>query len=93
MPIYYFDLRNDVNVDDEEGRELPDLAAAHAAALVEAREMITESVERGRVDLRHRIEVRDESGSIVHTLHFGDAIEVVPLEQGSATPLNLVQQG
>lgn len=78
MPRYYFDLRNDVDVDDEEGRELPDMEAVRAAALAEAREMIAESVHTGRLHLGHRIQVRDEFGTVVHITRFADALEVVP---------------
>ena len=79
MPRYYFDLRNDVDVADEEGRELPDLNSVRDAAVVEAREMIGESVLLGRINLNHRIEVRDESGDTVLVMRFGDAVEVTPI--------------
>ena len=78
MPRYFFDLKNDVDVADEEGRELADLAAVRAAAIVEAREMMTESVLLGRLNLGHSIEVRDESGSIVLVMPFGEAVDIVP---------------
>jgi len=77
MPRYFFDLHNDVDVLDPEGKELPDLSAAVAHALLEARTMIQASVaDTGRIDLRHHIDVRDESGSIVHVMHFEDAVAV-----------------
>jgi hypothetical protein len=33
-------------------------------------------VERGKIDLRHLISVRDESGSVVFNMHFEDAVTV-----------------
>ena len=77
MPRYFFDLHNDIATSDEEGRELPDLSAAKAHALREARAMVQASVgEHGRIDLQHHIDVRDESGSVVHVMLFRDAVTV-----------------
>jgi len=78
MPRYFFDLYNDVNSLDDEGKELPDLAAAKANALAEAREMMTQAVHDGELNLNHYIEDRDEAGDAVHVLHFGDAVQVTP---------------
>ena len=76
MTRYFFDLRNDVDVNDEEGCLFPDLAAAVAHARTEAREMICASVESERhVDLRHRIEVREETGTVAAVVHFEDAVQ------------------
>jgi hypothetical protein len=81
MPIFYFDLINDLEVRDEEGRELPDVSAARDAAVLEAREMITEAARQGELDLNHRIEVRNEEGAVVHVLLYGEAVEIVPVRQ------------
>ena len=75
MARYFFDLRNDIDVNDGEGRHFADLGAATVHARKEAREMICASVEEGRdVDLRHKIEVREESGSVAAVVHFEDAV-------------------
>ena len=77
MPRYFFDLHNDVDADDPDGVELPDLDAALAHALAEARTMIQVSVaETGRIDLRHHIDVRGEDGSILHVQYFEDAVTI-----------------
>ena len=77
MPHYFFDLHNDVDAIDEEGKVLPDLNAALAVALLEAREMIQASVaDVGRIDLDHHIDVRSEGGDILYVLHFEDAVTV-----------------
>ena len=77
MPRYYFDLYDDFDAADPEGRELPDLETAVAYAVKEARNMMHASIsETGRIDLCHRIEVRNEAGAIAHVLHFEDAIAV-----------------
>ena len=78
MPRYYFHLRNDLSVDDPEGRELPDLAAARELAEKYALDMSAASVlEHGRINLRHRIEVADASGKTVSTVEFGDVVTVL----------------
>ena len=82
MPRYYFDLHNDVDAIDEEGRELPDLEAVKADVLKEVRAMIKTSIdETGRIDLRHHIDVRDEHDSVVYVMHFEDAVTVQRAEQ------------
>ena len=74
---YFFDLHGDVTVPDREGQELSGLAAVQARARKEARQLIAANViEQGKIDLFHRIDVRDESGTIVHSLEFGVAVKV-----------------
>jgi hypothetical protein len=81
MPRYFFDLYNHATVLDDAGVELPDDEAMRANALREVREMLAASIECGEIDLNHRIEVRDEAGGVIHTVHFGDAVRVVPLQE------------
>lgn len=77
MARYFFDLYNDIVVQDDEGVELSDLEAAKHRALKEARQMIAASVtEQGKIDLRHYIKVRDERGGEVHCIDFEEAVSV-----------------
>ena len=77
MPRFYFDLHNDVETIDPEGKKLPDVEAAKKVLLAEVREMIQASVENhGKIDLRHYIDLRDEAGTIVQVMHFEDALTV-----------------
>ena len=77
MPRYFFDLHNDMDAVDVEGREFPDLQAARSTAVKEARAMICASVAAdGKINLRHCIKLRDESGAIVCVVHFEDAVRV-----------------
>jgi hypothetical protein len=77
MPRYFFHLHNDVDAEDPEGIELADLAEARERAIVYARDMASLSiVDHGRLILSHRIDVADQSGEIVHTVHFRDVVEV-----------------
>lgn len=76
MPRFYFNLRNDLSVDDEEGQELADLAAAEAVALTNVRSIAADNVLHGRLTLSHRIEIADEAGRVLGTVSFADAVKV-----------------
>ena len=77
MPRYFFDLHNDIDAQDDEGRELPDVDTVVAEALKEARQLIKASIDdTGRIDLRHHIHVRDDRGETVFVIHFEDAVTV-----------------
>ena len=77
MPRFYFHLRNDLSVDDSEGMELPDVAAARRLAEKYALDMSAASVlEHAKINLRHRIEVADAKGETVLVVEFGDVLTV-----------------
>lgn len=76
MARFFFDLHDEFDAIDDEGKDLPDVHAAKDVALREAREMIMAEVARGELDLCHRIEVRDEQGRVVHVIHFADAVSI-----------------
>ena len=77
MPRYYFHLRDDLSADDEEGLDLPSPDAARARAEAFARALIAASVlERGLINLAHRIDVANEEGRDVLTVTFGDVVAV-----------------
>jgi hypothetical protein len=77
MPRFYFHLRNDLSVDDEEGQELPDVEAARVRAERFALDMTAASVlERRKINLHHQIEVADERGERVLIVEFGDVARI-----------------
>jgi hypothetical protein len=79
MPWFYFHLYNEANVTDETGKEFTDLAAAQAHAVCMARFEVAEAATRdGRIVLSHRIDVEDENAAVLVTVHFGDAVQVLP---------------
>ena len=78
MPRYYFDLHNDMEVVDEEGREFPGPDAAKADTIRSARELLAEDVMGGRIKLSHRIEVRDQAGVQLFAIHFRDVLSIDP---------------
>ena len=76
MPRFFFNLRDDVSVEDCEGKDLVDAGKAHEVAVHYAREMMAEDVKDGRLVLRDSIDVVDETGAKILTLPFRDAIEI-----------------
>jgi predicted transport protein len=61
---------------DEEGQELSDEQAARSSAFASAREMACVEVQKGHLHLGHRVEVEDESGTILATVQFRDVVEI-----------------
>jgi hypothetical protein len=51
--------------------------AIAGAALRAARDCMAHDLRSGRVELKYRINVQDEAGEIVHTVHFADAVTIV----------------
>ena len=77
MPRYYFNICNGNGfIEDEEGQELPDLEAARAEAIRNARSIMASDVQRGMLDLSSFIEIEDASNQLVHTLGFEDAVDL-----------------
>jgi hypothetical protein len=76
VPRYFFHLYDDIIAHDEEGVELPNVAAARLKALIGARDVIAEQVKRGYFVLSHWIDVVDQQGEPVLTVTFRDAVDV-----------------
>ena len=76
MPRYFFHVYDDIIAEDEEGEDLPNLAAARLKALKGARDLICEQVRHGYAVLSHWIDVVDEQGEKVLTVTFGEAVDI-----------------
>ena len=76
MPRYYRHIRQgDQLIRDPEGIELSNLDAAHAETLDEIRDLLAESVRRGRDDWLHdAIVIMDENGLELMTIPFVEAL-------------------
>jgi CRP-like cAMP-binding protein len=86
MPRFFFNIRNGNGfTEDEEGREFADAATAREEAVRGIRSIVGEEAKEGRIDLRGRIEVADETGRRVCDVGFGDALEVSRGEPPSET--------
>jgi hypothetical protein len=77
VPRYHFDLHDGAGlVIDEEGRELPDLAAVRREAVKGIRSVISAEVGRGSLDLTGRLVVRDGSGAEALVMTFDEALAI-----------------
>ena len=76
MPLFFFHIYDDAVVRDEDGIELADAEAARSAALAGAHALMCDQMKTGRLNLRHRIEVEDESGVAILSLPFADAVVI-----------------
>lgn len=76
MRRYYFHLFNDETVIDKEGLVLPNDAVALQAGAKNARAMAADSVSKGHLVLHHRIEVQNDGGETIGTIHFRDVVQV-----------------
>jgi hypothetical protein len=76
MPRFFFNLHNNVSVEDREGKELPDIDRARDQAITHARGIMSEDVKDGRLVLKDEIEVLDESRARLLTVRFRDAVEI-----------------
>lgn len=78
MPHYRLNLFNDVDVLDDEGYELADLAEAKEKAISGARGLISEHVRLGRpINLDHRMEIADDHGKVLAVIPFRELITIV----------------
>ncbi|MDP1027239.1 hypothetical protein Q5H91_08450 [Sphingomonas sp. KR1UV-12] len=78
MATYFFQWRcGTERVDDEDGRELPDLAAAVRAATGEMRGLIGQEATEGQIRLAQRIEIEDEAHRVVHRVVVRDVITFI----------------
>ena len=74
---YFFHLRGSSdNLFDLEGLELHDLETVRKCTLHTVRDMLSHDIKNGHLDLRYRVDVEDEGGTLVHSLSFNEAFEV-----------------
>jgi hypothetical protein len=75
MTHYYFNLLDGVRIDDEEGQELPDDAAARAEAMRSARSIMADAVWTGRLPLDESIEIVAH-GEVIAVIAFTEAVKL-----------------
>jgi hypothetical protein len=77
MPRFYMHVCNGNGfVEDEEGVELPDEAAARQKAIEAARDVMAGDLRKGELDLTSFIEVENEARLLLFTLPFTEAIKL-----------------
>ncbi len=75
MPRYFMHVISEGLTRDEEGVELPDVAAARDHAIEGARGLACEQILHGYLHLDDRIDVEDAHGDPVLSIAFRDAFE------------------
>ena len=77
MPRFYFHVHEaSGSVLDEDGRELRDLEIVRSEAVKGIRSILCADIAEGRLDLRSRIEITDEAGSVVLVVPFIQTVEL-----------------
>ena len=80
MPNYHLHLHNaHVDASDEEGHDLPDLEAAKAKALDGIRDFLGHEAMSGKLDFRGQVDIADEGGRVLETIHFKEAFTIIGL--------------
>ena len=75
MPRYYFHIHGrDGTIPDEEGSALPNIAAAKAEGLAAVREMLADSVKRGRGPDGRELWIVDKKGKVLFALPFHEIV-------------------
>jgi hypothetical protein len=78
VALYFFHLLDGSDLLlDPEGRNVARPETIAGIALDEARSLISHEAREGRIDLDQRIEVRDAHGSLIHTVEFADAVQII----------------
>jgi hypothetical protein len=79
MPKFYFHLQNSINVRDDEGMELPSLAAAKEHATIAARALMADDIKgMGEITLSHHITIANERDQEKLVLPFRSCVEIHP---------------
>ena len=79
MPRYYMQLRDGSDhLLDPDGIEYADIDELKKKVLIAVRELMSEDIKGGVVDLRFRIDAEDRDGVIVYTMGFAQAVNIIP---------------
>lgn len=76
MPKFFFRLCDDLDCEDPEGIEMPDLDAAYQEAIRGIRSVMADQVGQGRLSITGHIEIKDETGSVVQHVAFREALVI-----------------
>ena len=78
MPRFYLRLcHGNGFTPDEEGCDLPDLAAARKRAIEGLRDVMAGELRKGEIDLAAYIDIEDEKRAVVMRVPFAEAVRVI----------------
>ena len=79
MPKFYLNVINAADDYNKEPFDLASLEEAKTQAIAGARDCISDNIRAGLpVYESHRIEITDDDGVFLHTVRFGDIIDLRP---------------
>ena len=77
MPRFHINVYNNVVAIDHEGVERESLEAVIAEAIRGARDLVSSHIKAGNpVYSSHRLEITGEAGTLLHTVRFGDIVDL-----------------
>lgn len=77
MPRFFFNVYNGQgDTIDDVGSDMEDQAAARRMAVDSIRSMVSEDARRGMIDLKGRIEVKDQEDNLLVSVEFVEAFEL-----------------
>lgn len=77
MRRFHLNVFSDVEAQDYEGIERPDLDRVIAEAVIGVRDLVATGIREGRpIHRSHRIEITDEVGTVLHMVYFGDVLDL-----------------
>ena len=79
MPKFYLNVINTVDASDKDAFDLASIEEAKIQAIAGARDLISDNIRAGLpVYESYRIEITDDNGVFLHTVRFGDIIDLRP---------------
>lgn len=77
MPHFHLNLHNaHIDCPDEEGKDFASVGAAREHAVSGIRDFLAHEAKGGMVDLRGRIDIADDHGSVVLSVPFTEAMTI-----------------
>lgn len=76
MARYFLHIQDGRYIADDEGSEFASLDEAVQEAIQSARSILREAVWVGRLPLGERIDIADESGTVLRTVPFREAVVI-----------------
>jgi hypothetical protein len=88
VPRYFFHICNGSGfIEDDEGQELDSDDVARNIAMASARDVMSNDIRDGQLDLASFIEVEDDEGKLLFTLTFVEAVNIKSERQASKAQL------
>jgi hypothetical protein len=85
IPLFFFNLSNGRgHVEDDEGTEHVNLAAARQSAIKGLRDVMASELQLGDINFTSYIDIQDERHEPVCTITFTDAVKVATLDTRAA---------